>query len=185
MVEKIKEYLKENLSDYRYNHCLNVANVSQSLARHYYFDEEKAYIAGLIHDIAKEMSEDENKMIIEKYNLSMDLLNKNNKKNLHADIGSVLAKELFNLPDDICKAVKNHTFGNVDMNILDMIVYVADKIEPGKNYVGIEEERNLAYIDIKDSMILCIENKIKKLINENKKINKRTYEVLEYLKSSL
>lgn len=183
-ISKIKEDLKNTLSEYRYNHSLRVAEEAQKLARCYNIDEQKAYLAGLVHDIAKEYSEEENKQIVEKYNLSNELLQKENKKNLHADIGFIIAKEQYKLPDEICNAIKYHTFGDVNMSLLDIIIFVADKIEPGKKYDGIEEERKLAYIDIKKSMIMCIENKIKKLTRENKYINPRTIEVLNYLKNS-
>lgn len=183
-ISKIKEDLKNTLSEYRYNHSLRVAEEAQKLARCYNIDEQKAYLAGLVHDIAKEYSEEENKQIVEKYNLSNELLQKENKKNLHAEIGFIIAKEQYKLPDEICNAIKYHTFGDVNMSLLDIIIFVADKIEPGKKYDGIEEERKLAYIDIKKSMIMCIENKIKKLTRENKYINPRTIEVLNYLKNS-
>lgn len=181
-INKIKEDLKNTLSEYRYNHSIRVAEEAQKLANHYNIDEKNAYVAGLIHDIAKEYSNEENKQIIEKYNLSNDLLREENKKNLHADIGSIIAKEKYKLSDEICNAVKYHTFGDINMNLLDIIIFVADKIEPGKNYEGIEEERKMAYIDIKKAMVMCIENKIKKLTSENKYISPKTYEVLKYLK---
>lgn len=183
-ISKIKEDLKNTLSEYRYNHSLRVAEEAQKLARCYNIDEQKAYLAGLVHDIAKEYSEEENKQIVEKYNLSNELLQKENKKNLHADIGFIIAKEQYKLPDEICNAIKYHTFGDVNMSLLDIIIFVADKIEPGKNYYGIEEERKLAYVDIRKSMIMCIENKIKKLTREKKYINPRTIEVLNYFKNS-
>lgn len=68
--EKIKKDLKNNMSQSRYDHSLLVAQEAKLLARHYHIDEEKAYVAGLVHDIAKEFSEDDNKRWIEKYHLS-------------------------------------------------------------------------------------------------------------------
>ena len=185
LLERIKNDLKNTLSEYRYNHSLRVAEESQKLAKHYNIDEQKAYLAGLVHDIAKEYSDEKNRQIIDKYNLSKDLLKVENKKNLHADIGSIIAKKNYNLSNEICNAIKYHTFGDVNMNLLDIIVFVADKIEPGKNYEGIEEERKMAYINIKKSMIICIENKIKKLNKENKYISPKTMEVLKFLINSL
>ena len=66
--------------------------------------------------------------------------------------------------------------------ILDKIIFVADKIEPGKEYDGIEEERRLAYLDINEALILCIENNHKKLMRKNKNIYPKSLEVLGYMK---
>ena len=70
LLERIKNDLKNTLSEYRYNHSLRVAEESQKLAKHYNIDEQKAYLAGLVHDIAKEYSDEKNRQIIDKYNLS-------------------------------------------------------------------------------------------------------------------
>ena len=112
----------------------------------------------------------------------MDLLNEDYRKILHADIGSVLVREKYQVDEDICHAVKSHVVGDVPMNLLDKIVFVADKIEPFKKYDGIDEERLLAYQDIDDAMILCISNNHKKLIREKKSIYPKSFLVLNYLK---
>ena len=67
-IEEIKSHLKNNLSDNRYNHCLRVADEARKLAIHYKIDEESTYIAGLLHDIAKEYDKDKRKEIVDKYN---------------------------------------------------------------------------------------------------------------------
>ena len=127
-IEKIKEDLKKNLSEFRYEHSILVANEAQKLACHYNQDERKAYIAGLVHDIAKEFSDEENIEWIRKYNLSNELLLAEFKKIIHADIGAVVVKEWYGLDEEICNAVRYHTIGHVPMNWLDKIVFVADKI---------------------------------------------------------
>ena len=79
-VEVIKRDLKGMLSEYRYLHCLRVAELSRELAHIYHVDVYKAYLAGLVHDIAKEFSVDDNKNIIYKYNLPIELLNRDYSK---------------------------------------------------------------------------------------------------------
>ena len=181
-VEKIKEDLKCMLSERRYNHSLNVAEVAKELASIYNVNEDKAYIAGLTHDIAKEFSEEENRYYINKYNLSESLLNSEYKKILHAHIGAKYVKDKYNLDDDICKAINVHTVASPNMDILAKILFVADKIEPNKDYIGIEEERRLAYINIDASLKLCLENNIKSLISKGKQPHKNTIETLNLLK---
>ena len=182
-VEKIKNDLRSMLSEYRYLHSLRVAEVARGLACVYSCDVEKAYLTGLVHDIAKEFSDEENIEAVMKYHLSNDLLDKEYRKMIHADIGAKIVKDWYGLDDEVCHAVASHTVGDIPMNILDKIIFVADKIEPFKRYEGIDEERRLASFDIHNATILCIENHHKKLIREKKKIYSKSFEVLEYLKN--
>lgn len=181
-VEKIKQDLKCMLSEKRYNHSLNVAEVAKELASIYNVDKEKAYMAGLTHDIAKEFNEEENKYYLDKYNLSKSLLNSKYKKILHANIGAKYVKDKYNLDDDICRAIDIHTIASPNMDMLAKILFVADKIEPNKDYIGIEEERRLAYINIDASLKLCLENNIKSLISKGKQPHKNTIDTLNLLK---
>ena len=132
-IDQINEDLKNSLSPKRYNHSIMVAKEAKSLAKHYHINEDKAYLAGLIHDVAKELTEEENIYWIEKGKLSKDLENKENLNIKHADIGAIIAKEKYNLDDDICNAIKYHTIGNKSMDLLAKIVYIADKIGREKN----------------------------------------------------
>ena len=109
-IETIKGELKKSLSPKRYNHSILVAEEAKSLAKHYHINEEKAYITGLIHDIAKELTEEENIYWIEKGKLSKNLENKENINIKHADIGAVIAKEKYNFDDNICNAIKYPEF---------------------------------------------------------------------------
>lgn len=181
-IGRIKNDLRGYLSEYRFFHCLRVAYVARRLADVYHYDMDKAYVAGLIHDIAKEFSNEENMDVIMKYHLSKSLLDDDYSKLLHSDIGACLAKNVYGLDDDVCHAVMCHTIGDIPMNLLDKILFVADKIEPGKDYMGIEEERELAYKDINEATILCIENHHKKLVKTKKKIYPKSLDVLNYLK---
>lgn len=181
-VSKIKADLKNMLSEHRYNHSLNVADVSRKLAQIYHVDEEKAYLAGLTHDIAKEFTEEENQYYLNKYNLSEDLLKPKYKKILHAYIGALYVKDKYNLSEDICNAINVHTIASPDMDMLAKILFVADKIEPNKDYIGIEEERYLAYLNINKALILCLENNIKTLESKGKAPHQNTINTLNSLK---
>ena len=182
-IERIKKDLKESLSDYRYEHSLRVGEVSKELAHIYHVDEEKAYLAGIIHDIAKEFTKEQNEEIIKRNGCSLD---KNSTPRInHAIVGAVYAKEKYHLDEDIIHAIFSHTIGDIPMSTLDKIVFIADKIEPGKNYPQIEEERRLAKENLDKAMILCLENNHKKLKQENKKIASKSIEVLSYLKKNI
>lgn len=182
-IERIKKDLKESLSDYRYEHSLRVGEVSKELAHIYHIDEEKAYLAGLIHDIAKEFTEEENINIMERNGEYLDI--RLTPRINHAIVGAVYAKEKYYLDEEIIHAISSHTIGDIPMSTLDKIVFVADKIEPGKNYPKIEKERQLAKENLDKAIILCIENNHQKLRKENKKISSKSIEVLNDLKNNL
>lgn len=181
-IDSIKEYLKNNLSEYRYNHSLRVMEEAKRLAIHYNCDVNKAMLCGLTHDIAKEYSNTLNEEIIKKYHISKDMLNEFSSKTIHGLIGSFVVMEKYNFSPDMVDAVKYHTTGYPSMDLLAKIVYLADKIESGKHYPLIEEERRLAYIDIDKAIILCLENQIKHLKEQNKSINRLAIDTLESLK---
>lgn len=180
---KIRLYLKKNLSNYRYLHSLRVAKEAERLAKHYGASKKDAYMAGLLHDIAKEYDYDKNKYIINKYKLSMDLLN--SSKICHAEIGAIVSKELYNVSDDVISAIKYHTIGNINMNLLDKIIFVADKIETLKKYPGIEKERFWAYKDLDKALLKCIQNSKKVLGDKDKSLHEETEKLLEFLENKI
>ena len=183
-IEEIKKDVKENLSEYRYKHSLRVMEEAVSLAKHYHASESEIFkckLCGLTHDLCKELSPLENERIIKKYNLPKELLKEENKNTVHGFIASVIVKEKYNFTDNMVLAIRYHTTGYPNMDLLGKIVYLADKIEKGKNYPGIKEERDLAYKNIDKAIILCLKNQIKNLKEKNKTINPKAYETLRYL----
>ena len=180
-IEEIKEYLKDNLSEYRYNHSLRVMEEAKKLAIHYNCDVNKCMLCGLTHDIAKEYSDLKNEEIIKKYKISKDMLKDFSSKTIHGLIGSFVVLDKYNFSSDMVMAIRYHTTGYPSMDLLAKIVYLADKIEVGKSYPLIEEERRLAYIDIDKALIFCLENQIRKLKKENKTVNKLALDTLESL----
>ena len=181
-INKIDTYLKENLSKKRYEHSLLVAKEAKSLAKIYHVDEEKAYLAGLIHDIAKELSEEENNYWIKKGNLADDLKKENYKKIRHADIGALIAKEKYNLDNDICNAIKYHTIGSKNMDTLAKIIYIADKIGRKEISKELMPIKDLVKKDLNAALIYFIEKQNKNLISKNITPHKNTEELLQTLK---
>lgn len=179
-IENIKNDLRENLSEYRYNHSLNVAEECVKLADKYGVDKEKAYLTGLVHDIAKEFSDEENFYYINKYGLNDDYINFS--RIIHSYVGAFYLKEKYDMEEDVVKAVMVHTVPGLEMSLLDKILFVADKIEKGKDYTGIEEEREIAYIDLDKALLLCLENNYKKLESKGKRMHPNGIKVLKLLK---
>ena len=93
---------------------------------------------------------------------------------LHGPAGACLLKKLFNVSDEIYNACYYHTMGRENMTILEKIVFMADYIEPSRNFEGIEEIRKMAYEDLEQSMVLAIDSTLKYLMKTNKKIYYKT-----------
>ena len=130
-VNDIVESLKKSLSAERFEHTLGVAEMCVMLGKRYGVDEERIYLAGLLHDCAKCLSDSELLTIIENNSwLKVDECEKVNPKTFHAPAGVVVAKERFGIIDEeILSSIRWHTLGKKDMSIFEKIVYLADKME--------------------------------------------------------
>ncbi len=180
-IEKIKTDLKDRVSEYRYEHSLMVADEAKKLAKKYNLDEDKAYVTGLVHDIAKEFTHEENAFWVKKYNLSKDLLLESNHKIIHADVGAVYVKEKYGFDDEICMAVRYHTIGNPNMSTFDKIIYIADKIGRKDKDEFIMNLKKIAYEDIDKAVYVFLLHQKEKFDKKNKSLSNSTLELLNLL----
>lgn len=170
--EIIIKTIKNRLSEKRFKHCENVAGEAVKLAKIYGADEEKAYLAGYAHDIAKEMTlEQMNELTL---HLTLDDHIRSSKALLHALAGACYLKKTFDISEDIYNACFYHTMGRPDMTVLEKVIFMADYIEPSREFDGIEEIRELAYKDIDKAIVKAIDSTLKYLIETNKKIYYKT-----------
>ncbi|MCI8346544.1 MAG: HD domain-containing protein [Bacilli bacterium] len=177
-LNRIKQDLKIKLSSFRYYHSLAVAKKSKELAKHYHYDLKKAYLAGLVHDIAKEFTKEEIRKWIEIGNLSKKLLNKDFEPIVHADIGSVYLKEKYHLDSDICEAVKYHTIGNINMDVLTKIIFIADKIARKNLSKELQEVNEFAYRDLDSAIIKYLIYEKNKLESQGKQLHKESMRII-------
>lgn len=148
-LDEIKDYLRSNLKPARYGHVLGVVNTAIKLAETYGEDKEKAEIAALCHDVAKNMSNEELRKIIEDENIILSIDEENTKELWHSIIAPIIAKKVFEIKDEeILNAMRWHTTGKENMTNLEKIVYLADLIEPSRKFEGIDEIREVAYKDL-------------------------------------
>jgi len=160
-----------------------VADEARKLAKYYKIDEDKAYITGLTHDIAKEFSDEENKRIILDNGLPKELLDDKYKKIIHADIGAIYVKDKYNFDNEMCDAIKYHTIGHYPMSLLAKIIMVADKIARKDDNPNIERERKLAYEDIDKAIYDILLVQRDKLNSLGLDIHPETKKLFEYLES--
>lgn len=129
-LENIKNKLQKTLKPERYLHSLGVAEMAVELAKRFSLNTEKAELAGLIHDCAKNLSNEEMLKIIKENNLSVDESEIASQKTLHAPVGAFVAKNDFQIDDEeILSAIRFHTIGKINMTDFEKIIYLADKIE--------------------------------------------------------
>lgn len=178
LIEKIKKDLKENLSEKRYTHSIGVMNMAVELAQYYNADVETAKIAGLLHDIAKEMTSNEKIKYVEDNNITIDEVERINTPILHGKIGADIAKRKYGVNEQIQKAIEYHTTTDPDMDIIAKIVYISDKIELNRKSedYDIEYERNLAKKSLDETIIYIIDSNIKSLVNKGKLIHPKSIE---------
>ncbi|MDN7240414.1 bis(5'-nucleosyl)-tetraphosphatase (symmetrical) YqeK [Planococcus sp. N028] len=139
MLQKVKERLPEN----RFNHVNGVLETATELARKFQVSEPKAQVAAILHDVAKFSDREWMKSVIVKENMDPMLLDYHSEL-WHAPVGAYVAAQEFGVQDeDILNAIRYHTTGRENMSDLEKIIYIADLVEPGRKFSGIEELRQL------------------------------------------
>lgn len=142
---QVRKLLREKLDDYRYIHSLGVADSARDLAKIYGADEEKAYFAGLLHDVAKNMTKEEQLDLMEKGGIILSNCEKNNPALWHAMAGECYLRLYMNITDpEILGSVRYHTTGKAGMTLLEKIIYVADYISAERNYPDVDVMRDLS-----------------------------------------
>jgi predicted HD superfamily hydrolase involved in NAD metabolism len=187
--QNINEYIKTNLSNSRYIHTMGVISELFSLNEHYRanISHDELYLAGLLHDLAKEYK---NTILIElaqEYNI--DIPNHSSQIHiLHAPIGAIIARELYSelITDNIYYAICDHTLGRANMTLLSQLLYIADSIEPSRNYDHVHEYRNLIYYEKASlsQVLTCISNNtINHIQVLNRPVHNQTIEMQQYYKN--
>jgi len=154
--EKSYAYLKPN----RVAHVAGCESEAVKLAMHWGEDPENAAEAGILHDITKKLVLEEQLLLCEKYGIINDIAETGNLKLLHAKTGAELSRELFGISDEVYEAIRWHTTGKPDMSLLEKIIYMADYIEPNRDFPGVDELRELAYGDLDAAMELGLQMSI-------------------------
>ena len=168
MQQDYKEIIRGMMGDYRYTHSLNVAKEALALAKLYGCDEQKAYTAGILHDITKELPKDEQLQIIKNGGIILDDVQKNAPKLWHSISGSVYVQTHLGITDsDIINAIRYHTTGRAGMSLLEKIIYTADYTSAERSYDGADIMRSKSRESLEDAMIFSCQYTLQKL-SENR-----------------
>lgn len=187
---KLRRAMEKSLEPKRFEHTLGVAYTAANLAMVHGADIDKALTAGMLHDCAKCMSHRKQLALCEKnYMLLSEMEEAEDSPLLHAKAGSILARKEYGITDaDILNAISYHTTGRPQMGLLEKIIYIADYIEPGREYAkrtaeqvqGFEEVRKLAYIDLDAALCRILSDILAYLTKKGGKIDSMTSRTYAY-----
>lgn len=163
-LDEYKKIIKSRMSEYRYTHSKNVSKEAVRLAKKYGADEEKAAIAGILHDITKETPKEEQLQIMTDSGIILDNVQKNSSKLWHGISGNVYIRDVLKITDDdILNAVRYHTTGRANMSLLEKIIFVADFTSAERDYSGVKTMRNKVDKSLEAAMLYGLQFTLKDL----------------------
>ncbi len=176
-VAEIEKIVCARLSERRFSHTLNVAKEAQRLAERWGESPEKAYLAGIVHDCAKEIPKDEALALLYSFG-EKDIDYSTCPALIHGPLGAHIAMHDFGIEDEcVLNAVRYHTTGRCKMGMLEKIIYLADFIEPSRSFDGIETVRRLAYEDIDKAVLMEAEMVIGFVIERGQLLNEKSVQM--------
>ncbi len=174
-LNEIKDKLHKMLSPRRFAHSISVMEASRMLAEKYGEDVDKAVLAGLIHDCARDLKKTETFALCSKYGIIADNVMQNQPELLHGKVGSFLAGDLFGVDNPhVLSAVAEHTMGCEGMDKLSCIVFVADYIEAGRNHPGVDTIRKAAQESLEKAVVACLDDTIGYILENGRLLHPQT-----------
>ena len=171
------------LKNKRIPHVLGTEQEAIRLAERYGADVEKARVAALLHDCTKKLNMEEQLELCGRYGIQLDELEQKALKLLHAKTGAAIAREVFGMPQEVYDAIYWHTTGKGNMTLLEKILYVADYMEPNRDFEGVERLRELAYSDLDAAVLLGCEMSIQDMEERGQPVHFRTQEAYDWLRN--
>lgn len=170
--EKIVGLIESRLVPDRFLHSLNVANSAKILAAEYGSDPDLAYTAGLLHDVMKNSSPEEQLGVISEAGIELTPVEYVNRKLWHAIAGAAYIRNVMGINNrDLIKAVRYHTTGRAEMSPLEKTVYLADYISAERNYPGVDDMRRLCMVSADEAIFYALQFGIPDLVNKGQVVH--------------
>lgn len=181
-IDELKSLLKERLTEKRYLHSLAVADEAARLAEILKADVQKMYVAGLLHDICKNETAEQQLQLFSQFGIMLTDIEKASPSVWHAYSGALYIKNVLGVDDeDIISSVRYHTTGKADMTLSEKIIYIADLTEVNRDYPDVDVVRALLKDDIDKAIIYVLKYTLKKLSADNKPIHPNTLDAYNFL----
>jgi len=183
-MDKLEKVVVSLLKPNRVAHVLGCRDTARDLARKWGADETDAGRAGLLHDVTKALSGPLQLALCKAYGKNLSDFATQNPKTLHALTGSLVAQRIFGERPEVVSAICSHTTGKADMNLLEKIIYVADYMEPNRDFPGVDEMRHLAYTDIDEALKMGLSMTIDLLREQGRDVSPESARALAWLQNS-
>lgn len=185
-MKEMKKQIKHQLSEKRYAHTLRVTEVALELAEVYDAPAKKVHKAAMLHDYLKEKSAKKLAKIIRESGESVDVLSYHDSL-WHGPAAAIVVQDDFAVTDpSIIHAIRYHTTGRAEMDLVEQIVFIADYIEPARSFSGIEDIRKLAYTDIEEAIRMALARTMIHLIKRGASLHPKTVSAYNaYTKKSM
>ena len=180
-MEELERIVVSLLNPNRVAHVLGCRDTAVELAQHWGADVTDAARAGILHDITKALDGPLQLTLCEAYGKILSDFSRRYPKTLHALTGSLVAERIFGENAAVVSAIRSHTTGKPAMNLLETIIYVADYMEPNRDFPGVEKLRKLAYTDIQAALKLGLEMTMDHLKKQGSEVSPESRETLAYL----
>ena len=182
-MDRLEEVVVGLLNPNRVAHVLGCRDTAAELARYWGADETDAARAGLLHDITKAIDGPLQLTLCSAYGTILSDFGYKYPKTLHALTGSLVADRIFGENEAVVSAICSHTTGKADMNLLEKIIYVADYMEPNRDFPGVEKLRELAFRDMDAALRLGLEMTLEHLKRQGNEVSPESREALAWLNS--
>ena len=180
--EQLRPIALSYLKHKRIPHVLGTEQEAIRLAERYGADVEKARRAALLHDCTKKLEMAEQLALCAKYGIELDALEQRALKLLHSKTGAAIARDVFGVDDEIYSAIWYHTTGRAGMTLLEKIIYLADYIEPTRDFPGVDVLRKACYEDLDKGLLLGLEMSIEEMQRMGNPVHHATVEARDALK---
>lgn len=180
-MEELEQVVTGLLKKSRINHVLGCRDTAVALAKRWGANETDAARAGILHDITKAIDGPLQLTLCREYGTILDDFSIRYPKTLHALTGSLVAERIFGENEAVVSAIRHHTTGKANMSLLEKIIYVADYMEPCRDFPGVEKLRELAFSDIDAALKLGLEMTLVHLANQGNEVSPESREALAWL----
>ena len=182
-MEELEEAVIALMNPNRVAHVLGCRDTAVELARVYGENEVDAARAGLLHDITKAIDGPLQLTLCDEYGIVLDTFSRSFPKTLHALTGSLVAQRIFGENENVVSAICHHTTGRANMTLLEKIIYIADYVEPNRDFPGVEEMRAMAYTDLDRAVLMGLESAVAHVRRQGQGLAPATMEALEFLQN--
>ena len=180
-MEQLEPIVVRLLNPNRVRHVLGCRDTAVELARRWGADETDAARAGMLHDITKALDGPLQLTVCQEYGKILDAFSRKYPKTLHALTGSLVAERIFGENPQVVEAIRNHTTGRAEMGLLETIIYVADYMEPNRDFPGVEKLRELAFTDIYAALKLGLRMTLDHLARQGSEVSPETRQTIAWL----